>query len=247
MTRTRSLLDPQWPDCPVGMASTTRQGGVSQAPWGSFNLGLHVGDAPAAVRANRQRLQALLSLPTEPRWLHQVHGVDVAHFTATDSVCDQPADAAYTQVPGLPLVILTADCLPVLMASADGSEVGAAHAGWRSLCGGVLERLRWHFRAPASELRVWLGPAIGPTAFEVGPEVRSAFSQHHTQATSAFSAGVGDRYFADLVLLARQRLQAMGVEQIAGGHWCTASDSDTFYSYRRDGQTGRMATLIWRL
>lgn len=242
------LLDPQWAACPdgIGLACTTRVGGVSEAPWDRGNFGLHVGDAVAAVQSNRLQLQNQLGLAQSPRWLNQVHGTEVAHYSESNLSWQQPADAAYTQVPGLPLVILTADCLPVLMASADGSEVGVAHGGWRSLCAGVLEQLITHFKAPAAELRVWLGPAIGPTAFEVGPEVRAAFCAQQPQASAAFVPGLRDRYWADLVLLAQQRLQALGIDQIAGGHWCTYSDAAQFFSYRRDGQTGRMATLIWR-
>lgn len=242
------LLAAAWHDCPegVGMASTVRQGGVSAAPWHSLNLGLHVGDAKTVVLENRRRLQNRLPNVHPPQWLNQVHGTAVAHFTEPEPHHAQPADAAYTQVPGLPLVILTADCLPVLVASADGTEVGAAHAGWRSLCGGVLEQLVAHFSAPASALRVWLGPAIGPQAFVVGPEVRAAFCAHDPQASAAFIAGDDDRYYADLVQLAQQRLYALGIRQVSGGCWCTWSDSDRFYSYRREGQTGRMASLIWR-
>ncbi len=242
------VLDAAWDECPpgVGMLSTVRAGGVSRAPWQSFNLGLHVGDEPEAVSINRQRLQALLPNAVAPQWLNQVHGTEVVHFTAPDASWSEPADAAFTRVPGLPLVILTADCLPVVMASADGTEVGVAHAGWRSLCGGVLERLVEHFHTPAHALRVWLGPAIGARAFEVGPEVRAAFCDQYPQAQEAFTPGAGDRWQANLVQLAQQRLHPLGVRHISGGHWCTWSDPGQFFSYRRDGQTGRMATLIWR-
>lgn len=242
------LLAAAWDTCPngVSMASTMRQGGVSGAPWHSLNLGLQVGDMAADVVENRRRLQSILPGSKAPHWLNQVHGTEVAHITQPNLNWQQTADAAYTRVEGLPLVILTADCLPVLIASEDGSEVGAAHAGWRSLCGGVLEHLVTHFSAPVSALRVWLGPAIGPQAYEVGPEVRSAFCQQHPQASTAFIASADDRYYADLVQLARQRLEALGILHIAGGRWCTWSNPEQFYSYRRDGKTGRMASLIWR-
>lgn len=239
-----SLIFPDWSvPSNIGACSSTRHGGVSQAPWDSLNLGAHVGDDAQHVQTNRQRLLELGGLPSMPQWLEQVHGTDVItlDWKVPASV---RADAAYTRTPGVVCAVMTADCLPVLFCSQDGKEVAAAHAGWRGLCDGVLEATLNAFSAPASQISVWLGPAIGPDAFEVGPEVREAFMAHDPAAESAFRP-VGEKFYADLAKLAKQRLEASGVRQLWGGGLCTLTRSEQFFSFRRDGVTGRMASLIW--
>ncbi len=236
------FLIPDWP-APrhVRALSTTRVGGVSAAPWNSFNLGDHVGDAPASVRANRRILRDAGRLPAEPRWLEQVHGCDVSMPTLPRS----RADASFSNRAGEVCVVLTADCLPVLFCNDSGTAVAVAHAGWRGLANGVLERTLACFEDSPSSLLAWLGPAIGPRHFEVGPEVRAAFVDSHAEAASAFRSGKADRWFADIWKLARQRLEAVGVSRIHGGGHCTYEEEERFFSYRRDGETGRMASLIW--
>jgi YfiH family protein len=242
------LIAPAWAaPASVQAFSSTRQGGVSATPWDQLNLGDHVNDRPQHVAANRQRLADYIGLPA-PRfaWLNQVHGTVVVEATAQNLGQLLPADASYTREPSVVCAILTADCLPVVLCNYQGTIVGAAHAGWRSLCGGVLENLITAMAEPVENLMAWLGPAIGPDQFEVGPEVRQAFINHSSQAASAF-ASQGARsghYMADIYQLATQRLRQAGVSSIGGGGLCTVSDSQRFYSYRRDGQTGRMATLI---
>ncbi|WP_058973723.1 purine nucleoside phosphorylase YfiH [Type-D symbiont of Plautia stali] len=233
---------PDWPAPQrVQACSTTRHGGVSVAPWDSLNLGGHVGDNEMHVLQNRQRLTEGV-LPSMPQWLNQVHGHAVARLPADEALPN--ADAAITRESGVVCAVMTADCLPVLFCSDDGSEVAAAHAGWRGLCNGVLEQTLAQFHCPASEIHAWLGPAIGPDAFEVGPEVRTAFMAHNAQADAAFRP-VDDKYFADIWQLARQRLQAAGVRSVSGTQRCTFTESADFFSFRRNGITGRMATLIW--
>ncbi|MGM0769466.1 MAG: peptidoglycan editing factor PgeF [Pseudomonadota bacterium] len=246
MTSDLPVIKPDWPaPVQVKALSTTRLGGVSESPWSSMNLGSHVGDDPARVTANRQRLAEATGIaPANIGWLDQVHGTDVVALPANGT---PRADASYTFEAGYACVIMTADCLPVLLCDVSGTRVGAAHAGWRSLCGGVIESLVKEIGGRPAELMAWLGPAIGPTQFEVGPEVRDAFQRHDTAAISAFSDN-GARpghFMADIYLLARQRLAACGVPQVYGGDFCTVSEPQRFYSYRRDGQTGRMASLIW--
>ena len=234
---------PDWPaPACVRACSTTRHGGVSAEPWHSLNLGAHVGDIESHVRENRQRLVVEAQLPSMPQWLNQVHGTDVVRLPSEVILPD--ADAAVTRESGVVCAVMTADCLPVLFCSKDGKEVAAAHAGWRGLCNGVLEKTLAQFHCPPADILVWLGPAIGPQAFEVGEEVRAAFMTFDPAAQQAFRA-VGDKYFADLWLLARQRLSAAGVNAISGVTRCTYTESDDFFSWRRDGVTGRMATLIW--
>lgn len=237
------LIIPDWP-APAGVraCSTLRHGGVSLAPWHSLNLGNHVGDSEDHVNLNRQRLVELAQLPAMPQWLNQVHGQDVARLPHSKAIPD--ADAAITREAGVVCAVMTADCLPVLFCSYDGSEVAAAHAGWRGLCQGVLEQTLAQFHCPRDEIHAWLGPAIGPQAFEVGAEVRAAFMAQDVRADAAFSP-VGEKYFADIWLLARQRLQAAGVHSISGEQRCTWHENDDFFSFRRDRITGRMATLIW--
>lgn len=236
------LIQPDWPAPASVMAcSSTRSGGVSEAPWDSLNLAMHVGDSPEAVSTNRAQLAAQLALPSEPLWLDQVHGTRV-HVPGEDDVC---ADAAYTNLPGEVCVVMTADCLPVLLCSRDGSGVAAVHAGWRGLLDGVLERAIAQFAVAPAKLMAWLGPAIGAEAFEVGGEVREAFVAHDPEAATHFVAGRRGHWYGDLFGLARQRLGNAGVAGVHGGGLCTYSDPERFYSYRRDGRTGRMASLIW--
>jgi polyphenol oxidase len=239
-------LTPDW-DAPAGVAAlvTTRAGGVSAAPYASCNLGTHVGDDPAAVHANRAALRALL--PSDPCWLEQVHGVAVAELTepaALDAVPPR-ADAAFTRARGVVCAVLTADCMPVVLAAIDGSVVGVAHAGWRGLANGVIEACV--AAMGARELVAYLGPTISGPAYEVGPEVRAAFAARSPAAASAFTANAAGRFQCDLYALARDRLAALGVQRIAGGAFCTAREPARFFSYRRDGRTGRMAALVWRV
>jgi YfiH family protein len=220
---------------------TTRSGGVSQVPWKSFNLGDHVGDAPAAVAENRRRLREYL--PGEPLWLKQVHGV-----TCIDSqrASTNEADAAFTRTANVVCAVLTADCLPILLCDTAGSVVAAAHAGWRGLAAGILESTVRSMSVPGEQIMVWLGPAIGPENFEVGGEVREAFVAHDPLAATAFARCTNGRWLCDIYQLAQQRLAALGVCRIASADFCTVRDTERFYSYRRDGVTGRMASLIWR-
>jgi YfiH family protein len=222
---------------------TTRDGGVSLAPYASLNLGQHVGDDPAAVAENRARLRACL--PAEPFWLNQVHGIGVQEACADAPDVPPDADAGFTRQPGVVCAVMTADCLPVLLTDRSGSVVAAAHAGWRGLCNGIIEATIARMAVPANDILAWLGPAIGPDAFEVGPEVRAAFMAHGPTAASAFAAIPDGKYLADIYLLARQRLNACGVTEVHGGDACTVTERERYFSYRRDGRTGRMASLIW--
>jgi YfiH family protein len=263
------LLGADWPAPPGVRACTTLRcgAGVSQAPFDRFNLGSRCGDDPAAVEANRAELRAMLALPASPRWLRQLHGTDVARFgegavgapygrdqahheagRAHGALLHEPeADAAVTAAPGVVLAILTADCLPVVFAAHDGSEVAAAHAGWRGLAGGVLEATLAAMRTPPQRVIAWLGPAAGPDAYEVGAEVRDAFVSSAAATASAFASTRPGHWRADLYALARHRLAAGGLApaEIHGGGLCTMSDPARFFSHRRDQRTGRMATLVW--
>lgn len=248
------LIYPDWP-APVQVQAcfTTRQGGESLGVFAGLNLGAHVADDPAAVAANRHQLRESIHLSQEPVWLNQVHGTIV--YSVDSVLAAQPAvpptaDAAVTRLPDVALTVMTADCLPVLFCDRTGTVVATAHAGWRGLCDGVLEQTVAAMGVAADQILAWFGPAIGPNAFEVGGEVRACFMQQDPAAASAFvsstlSASEDDKWFADLFLLARQRLMSAGVTQIYGGELCTYSDPEQFYSYRRDGQTGRMSGLIW--
>ncbi|MEZ5542458.1 MAG: peptidoglycan editing factor PgeF [Pseudomonadota bacterium] len=237
-------LLPEWEAPPAVYAvTTTRHGGVSTGLWASMNPASHVGDDPAAVLANRACLRTALGLPGEPVWLRQVHGVRVVE-AGRDGV-EPEADAAWTGRPGVVCAVLTADCLPVVFADRGARCVAVAHAGWRGLAAGVLEATVAQLPVPAADLVTWLGPAIGPAAFEVGAEVRDVFMAQDARAGAAFAPGADGRWYADLYGLARQRLAACGVPAVQGGGWCTYSDAARFYSYRRDGTTGRMATLVW--
>ncbi|MFZ4835831.1 purine nucleoside phosphorylase YfiH [Rouxiella sp. Mn2063] len=240
------LIPPNWPQpASVQACATTRHGGVSLPPYESLNLGGHVGDAVEAVASNRQRLMTMAELPGSVHWLEQVHGTNVARLTGDTSFNDvQTADAAYTNESGVVCAVMTADCLPVLFCSRAGDEVAAAHAGWRGLNAGVLENTVAAFHAQPQDIIAWMGPAIGAKKFEVGPEVRDAFITSLPESAVAFSV-FGEKYLADIFMLARLRLQACGLINIYGGEFCTVTDSDNFFSYRRDGTTGRLASLIW--
>ncbi len=237
-------LTPQWPaPAAVCALSTRRGGGVSTAPYATLNLGDHVGDLPAAVAENRRRLTLAADLPAEPRWLAQVHGIRVADLDVGGSVA--AADGAHTRRPGRVCAILTADCLPVLFAAESGEAVAAAHAGWRGLAGGVIEATVRALAVDPGILLAWLGPAIGPRHFEIGAEVRDELLRGDGGAEAAFTPNARGRFMADLQALARRRLVRLGIERIYGGGECTFSHPDKYFSHRRDGQTGRQATLIW--
>lgn len=237
------FLVPEWP-APAGVRATvtTRAGGVSSGPWASFNLASHVGDDPAAVAENRRRLRTALDLPSEPSWLQQVHEHAVARLPGPMPAA---ADAAVVFGRGPVCAVLVADCLPVFLASRDGDRVGVAHAGWRGLAAGVVEATVVALGCDPARLVAWLGPAIGPRAFEVGEEVRAAFTDRDAAAAALFHPCRAGRWLADLPALARRRLMACGVASVHGGGTCTVSDAARFYSYRRDGVTGRMAALAW--
>lgn len=243
----RSLLIPNWPaPATVCAVSSTRLGGASQAPFASFNLGDHVGDAAITVAQNRQTFQTLAKMPAAPVWLQQVHGTAVVKLDDNLSASAVPiADAAYSQQLGKVCVVMTADCLPLLICDKAGTQVAAVHAGWRGLAAGVIEQTLQHFKAKPADLMVWLGPAIGAQAFEVGAEVRTAFVAQHAAATAAFHVCTPGKYLADIYLLARIRLAQYGISAIYGGEYCTYQQTEQFFSYRRDGQTGRMASAIW--
>lgn len=237
-----SLIVPDWPaPSNVHAVQTTRQGGVSQAPYDSLNLGTHVGDNPLHVAANRQRLSQIL--PSEPIWMDQVHGTTVQD--AALASCQPQADAAVARHVDTVCTVMTADCLPILLCDQAGTVVAAAHAGWRGLSQGVIERTVEAMQVPPDNLLAWLGPAIGPDAFEVGDDVRQVFIAHDAQAAAAFAVKPDGKWLADIYLLARQRLAALGVPQVYGGEYCTYHDADRFFSYRRDGACGRMASMIW--
>jgi len=234
-------LTPDWPaPASVRACVTTREGGVSEAPFDSLNLGDHVDDRPEAVAENRRRLTDHFSI--KPAWLQQVHGIAVAH---SDPGIVATADASWTATPGIACAAMTADCLPALFCDRAGTRVAAAHAGWRGLAAGVLEATLDSLDVPAEEVLVWLGPAIGPKAFEVGPEVREVFINQFPEAAQAFvpSDNAG-KFMADIYLLARLRLAERGVTAVYGGGFCTVTDP-RFFSYRRASRTGRFASLIW--
>ena len=237
-------LVPDWPaPASVRAVTTTRQGGVSQGCYASMNPADHVDDDPVAVMANRRYLQQALDLPCQPVWLQQVHGTTVVN--AATAGTSPAADAAYSLEAGVVCAVLTADCLPVLLSDTAGECVAAIHAGWRGLVAGVVEQAVQATGRSGDALLAWLGPAIGPSAFQVGEEVRDSFMAHDQAAAGAFRQGTDGRWFADLYQLARQRLADCGVTAVYGGEYCSFTNSERFYSYRRDGVTGRMATLIW--
>jgi len=235
---------PDWPAPPaVHAVSTTRSGGVSVAPYASMNPADHVGDAEVAVARNRELLVRELALPAAPRWLRQVHGTVTVDAARVGGVPE--ADASWTNSAGVVCVVLTADCLPVLLCDQAGTCVAAIHAGWRGLAAGVIEQAVAGLPARPERLLAWLGPAIGPAAYVVGDEVHAAFTARDPAATVAFLPATDGGWHADLYRLARLRLHALGVSQVSGGGWCTASDAERFFSFRRDGACGRMATLVW--
>jgi polyphenol oxidase len=237
-------ISPRWPAPErVRAVSTTRHGGTSRPPYDTLNLAEHVGDEAVAVAANREQLRQALQLPAMPAWLQQVHGVQVVN--ASGVTAPVAADAAYALEPGVVVAVLTADCLPVLLCDRGGRAVAAAHAGWRGLAAGVIEQTIAAMPAPGAELMAWLGPAISANAYVVGEEVRDTFLSHDPAAVTAFRPAADGGWHADLYLLARQRLQSQGITEVHGGGFCTWEDPVRFYSYRRDGVTGRMASLIW--
>jgi len=233
---------PDWPAPKhVRALQTTRQGGISTAPYDTFNLGQHVGDNP--VRVNRNRMMLNKVMPSEPVWLEQVHGIIVAN--ADMAGCKVQADACIARQRGSVCVVMTADCLPVLLCDKQGSVVAAAHAGWKGLAAGVIEATVNAMDIEPQNLMAWLGPAISQPAFEVGDEVRDAFVLAHPQAVSAFVSGKNGKWLADIYALSRMRLNLLGITEIYGGGDCTFSEDDKYFSYRRDGVTGRMGTFIW--
>jgi YfiH family protein len=242
MSLREHLIIPDWP-APANVRSlqTTRAGGISSAPYDSLNLGDHVGDAPLAVQRNRMQLNSLL--PSEPVWLNQVHGTTVAN--ADRASCLPQADACIARHRAAVCAVMTADCLPVLLCDTQGSVVGVAHAGWKGLAAGVIEATVKSMDVAPETVMAWLGPAISRDAFEVGDEVRAAFVAVQPQAASAFVAGQSGKWFADLYALARLRLNALGITRVFGGGSCTFGERERYYSYRRDGATGRMGTFIW--
>ena len=254
MINALNKIEPSWTvSQPIQAFCTTRQGGLSQSPFNSLNLGLNAGDDSVDVLQNRSILRS--ELPAEPLWLKPTHGITVSTPTSRSALTIGAfeADASVTNIPNEVLAILTADCMPVLFASKSGDVIGAAHAGWRGLSGGILENTIKEMLALSpglaiSDISAWMGPAIGPSAFEVGEDVLQAFSQQGQEILSrAFIpiAGTPGKYFADLYLLARDRLNTLGIEQINGGEFCTVNDPERFFSYRRDKVTGRFASLIW--
>jgi len=236
---------PDWPaPSRVRAFSTTRQGGFSEGCYASFNLADHVNDVADRVRQNRTLLSQAFDLPAEPVWLQQVHGNRVVHAAAGDSSSPE-ADAAWTSSKGVVCAVLTADCLPVFFTDLKGSRVAVAHGGWRGLLNGVLAATLSAAGIMPQQCLAWLGPAIGPDAFEVGEDVRQAFIEKHPDNSGAFRQKDESHWLCDLYRLARMELEQQGVKQVYGGGLCTFSDSHRFYSYRRDGDTGRMASLIW--
>ena len=238
-------LAADWP-APRGVVAgcTTRQGGVSRGAYAALNLADHVGDDPVAVQRNRQLLQARLELARPPSWLTQVHGAEVCVLGDTQPPAGVEADAAFSRCRGIICAVMTADCLPVLLTSRAGSEVAAVHAGWRGLAKGVIESALRQFSAEPTDVLAWLGPAIGPRAYEVGEDVFDAFVREDAGAAAAFGETRPGHWHLDMYALARRRLNRVGVQAIYGGGLCTYTDADRFYSYRRDGATGRMASLI---
>jgi len=242
MKTLNDLIIPDWPaPSNVKAIQTTRKGGYSKMPYDSLNLGGHVGDDAMLVESNRQLLNPLL--PSEPVWLNQVHGVEVVD--AAVASCLPNADATYANKPGAVCAVMTADCLPVLLCNESGTEVAAVHAGWKGLLDGVIEAAISKMKSSPEQILAWMGPAIGPQAFEVGDDVRDAFVVADAQAKDAFIAKGEGKWLGDIFQLAKQRLANKGVTQVYGGGLCTYTDQARFFSFRRDNVTGRMATLIW--
>jgi YfiH family protein len=251
-----NFLIPDWPaPAQVKSAITLRSGGCSRAPFDSNNLALHVEDSEADVQTNRQSLIKRLALPAPPLWLNQCHGTDLVYVPDYFQEPQQAAsaDGSYSDKANSVCAILTADCLPVLFCNQAGNQVAAAHAGWRGLCGGILRKTVATFKGSPDQVMAYLGPAIGRQVFEVGGEVLQAFmsraqnQSHQLAVREAFKAvdGIEGKYLADLCALARAELSASGVTEIYGGNYCSYSDSEHFYSFRRESKTGRNASLIW--
>jgi len=235
------VITPRWnaPDH-IKAFSTTRVGGLSQAPFASNNLGQHVGDSSDTVAANRTLLNSYL--PSAPIWLDQRHTTTIIDINASTGA--HIADASVTDVKNVVCCVMTADCLPILLTDKQGTQVAAVHAGWRGLCDGIVENAIAAFSCPAREVIAWLGPAIGPNTFEVGQDVVDRFCQRHPSDVCCFEPQ-NNRYLADIYKLATKRLERAGVTEISGGEYCTYQQSELFFSYRREGQTGRMASMIW--
>ncbi len=240
------MIIPNWPAPQnVRAYTTTREGGVSAPPYASFNLAMHVDDNPQHVAQNREHFLQKVQLSQQPIWLNQTHSTVAVELTAaTPNTTPQDADASYTRVARLPCTVLTADCLPLLVCNRQGTEIAAIHAGWRGLKDGVIENTIQQLTSKPADLLVWLGPAIGPTALELSNEIRLDFLHSNTQNSLAFKQ-VGSGWFADIYTLARISLKKVNVENVYGGDYCTFTDSNRFFSYRRDGITGRMASTIW--
>lgn len=244
-------IEPEWPAPPsVRSCITTRAGGVSLPPYDANNLGLHVGDDPLRVAQNRQQLGERLELSMSPQWLEQVHGISVVEARSDGRV--RTADGSFSREPGMACLVMTADCLPILLCDRQGTQVAALHCGWRSLAGGICEQGIATFDAPVSDLMAYLGPAISQAHFEVGIDVLNAFfaaarsAEHADDIAAAFLPGRRPLHFqADIYALARAELKSLGLTAVYGGDGCTVSESNRFYSYRRDHTTGRMASLIW--
>lgn len=240
----KNWLEADWPAPDFIKAGITlRQGGVSIAPYNSFNLATHVGDELAAVNENRAILNASLNLSAEPQWLEQIHSTEAVLLPNEERI--PKADASYTSNKNVVCAVMTADCLPLLITNKQGSCVAAIHAGWRGLCDGIIETTIKKLPVKPEILMVWLGPAIGADAYEVGEEVYDAFTKYNEEAKQAFTPVSEGHWLFDIYHLARLRLNALGVTQIYGGDHCSLSEKEYFYSYRRDGVTGRMASLIW--
>ncbi|MGH8469120.1 MAG: peptidoglycan editing factor PgeF [Gammaproteobacteria bacterium] len=239
-----SLITPDWP-APrwVRACSTTRMGGMSLAPYDSFNLAEHTGDDPMAVRANRNALYAALRIGVPPRWLEQQHGARV--MDPADADAGPQADGACTSAAGIGCAVLTADCLPVLLCDRDGTRVAALHCGWRGIARGIIEAGIAAMQRPPSRLLAWLGPAIGPTVYEVGEEIREAFTALTGPLAASFQPASAGRWTLDLTGAVRMLLEQHGASCVYGGEHCTYAEADRFFSHRRDGVTGRMATCIW--
>lgn len=241
------LLQPDWPAPPqVRAFSTTRAGGVSEGSFAGLNLALHVEDDPQNVLQNRRQLLSHIKLDQSPLWLEQVHGQTVVDVSSVTLGQLPQADASMSQsVQAGACVVMTADCLPLLVCNRQGDRVAAIHAGWRGLAEGVIESTITAMQQPPEQLLVWLGPAIGPQAFEVGEDVREIFLRQHHQSEAAFVENRPAHYMADIYQLAKIRLSLLGIESVYGGGYCTFNDADQFFSYRRDGKTGRQASMIW--
>lgn len=242
---TTEYITPDWPAPPsIKALTTTRHGGMSHSPFHTFNLADHVGDEPDRVATNRHLLHKKFSLPTQPIWLNQTHSTHIIDAATVTGI--PTADASYSNKPNVVCAVLSGDCLPLLICDKAATVVSAIHAGWKGLANGVIENTINTLPVKPSDLLVWLGPAIGDQVYEVGWNVVSAFTQHDPAAIDVFVPLDSTHWLANLYALARMRLSRLGVTQIYGGNHCTYTEKNLFYSFRREGITGRMATLIWR-